>query len=293
MLAVIPSPTTAAWQVGPLTLRAYALCILAGILVAIWLTGRRLVARGHEAGHSMDVAAYAVPFGIVGARLYHVVTTPEPYFGKDGNPLDALKIWEGGLGIWGAVALGALGAWLACRRYGVPFLDYVDAAAPGVAIAQAMGRFGNWFNNELYGRATDVPWGLQIHEWDQAHGRAVTDGAGNAVVKGVFHPTFLYEALWCLLLAGVLLWLDRRRRLGRGQLFGLYVMGYPLGRIVVELMRSDSAHEILGQRLNVWTSLLVFALGLWIVLHCRRNPSGIVDVVQEPAEQPHVSQHEH
>ncbi|AXG13222.1 prolipoprotein diacylglyceryl transferase [Intrasporangium calvum] len=260
----IPSPAQAVWHLGPLPIRAYAMCILAGIVVAVWLTQRRLAARGATAGVAIDISAWAVPFGIVGGRLYHVITDADKYFGAGRNPLNALKIYEGGLGIWGAVALGALGAWIGCRKSGVDFRDFVDAAAPGVAIAQAMGRFGNWFNNELYGAPTDVPWKLQIHEWDQAAGRARLDASGAPVVLGYFHPTFLYEALWVLVLAAFLIWLGRRFRPARGQVFAAYVMGYPVGRIIVENMRTDPATHILGQRVNTWTSILVFLLGAWL-----------------------------
>ena len=157
----------------------------------------------------------------------------------------------------------------------MPFLDYVDAAAPGVAVAHAMGRWGNWFNNELYGRATDLPWGLTIHEWDQAAGHAVRDASGKAVVLGTYHPTFLYEALWLLILALFLVLVDRRWALRKGQLFGLYVAGYPVGRIVFELMRSDFANTIFGVRVNVWTSILVFLLGVAIVWSGRRREVAI------------------
>ncbi|HET7398412.1 MAG TPA: prolipoprotein diacylglyceryl transferase [Intrasporangium sp.] len=262
--AEIPSPTTGVWHLGPVPIRAYALCILAGIVVAVWLTQRRLLDRGGRAGVALDVSAWAVPFGIVGGRLYHLITTPQPYFGAGGRPMDAFAIWNGGLGIWGAVALGAVGAWIGCRRHGVVFLDFADAAAPGILIAQAMGRFGNYFNNEIYGRPTDVPWRLKVYEWDTGLGQAVRDAAGEPIVKGWFHPTFLYEALWALALAAALIVLDRQRSLRRGQLFAAYVMGYPVGRIVVENMRSDSANEILGQRVNTWVSLLVFLLGAWL-----------------------------
>ena len=274
MNATIPSPTVGVFELGPFPLRMYALCILLGIVLAVWLTERRLVPRGSEPGQVLDVAAYAVLFGIVGGRIYHVITTPEPYWGEGGRPLDALKIWQGGLGIWGAIALGALGAWIGCRRSGIPFLTFADAAAPGVALAQALGRWGNWFNNELYGGPTDLPWGLQIHEWDQSAGRAVLDSAGDPVVLGVFHPTFLYESIFLVVLAVALLVLDRRRALAPGQLFGLYVAGYPVGRIVIEKMRTDDAELILGQRLNVWTSILVFLLGLWIYWYTGRRARG-------------------
>jgi prolipoprotein diacylglyceryl transferase len=159
---------------------------------------------------------------------------------------------------------------------GVRFLDFADAAAPGVLIAQGMGRWGNWFNNELHGAPTTLPWGLTIHEWDQAAGRAVTDSSGHPVVLGTFQPTFLYECLYVFLLALGLVLLDRRRHLHPGQLFGLYVMGYPLGRIVIEFMRTDEANRILGLRVNVWTSILVFLLGLWIYRRCGRAPSPTV-----------------
>ena len=210
------------------------------------------------------MAAYAVPFGIVGGRIYHVITTPQPYFGEGGHPLDALKIWHGGLGIWGAIALGALGAWIGCRRFDVPFRVYCDAAAPGIVFAQAIGRWGNWFNNELYGRATDVPWGLTIHQWDESQARAVVDGSGKPIVLGTFQPTFLYESVFLVVLGVLLLRLDKVRDFAPGQIFALYVMGYPCGRVVMEFMRSDEANHILGLRVNVWTCLVVFLLGVWL-----------------------------
>ncbi len=283
--ASIPSPTVGVIHLGPLPVRMYALCILVGIVVAVWLTGRRLEARGGEPGQALDVAAYAVLFGIVGGRLYHVITTPGPYWGPDGHPVDALKVWQGGLGIWGAIALGALGAWIGCRRAGISFLDFADAAAPGVALAQAIGRWGNWFNNELYGGPTTLPWGLEIHTWDQAAGRAVLDSTGQPVLLGVFHPTFLYESVFLVILATVLLVVDRRASLARGQLFGLYVAGYPVGRVVIEKMRTDEAELVLGQRLNVWTSVVVFLLGVWIFWFTGRRARGEPVSESEPESQ--------
>ena len=270
--ADIPSPTVGVWHLGPIPIRGYALCILAGIIVAVWLTQKRLTALGYRPGVTIDISAWAVPFGIVGGRIYHLITTPQPYFAPGGDPWKAFAIYEGGLGIWGAIALGALGAWIGCRRHEVLFRDFVDAAAPGIAIAQAMGRFGNWFNNEIYGAPTDVPWRLRIYEWDTSTGRAVLDAAGNPIVKGYFHPTFLYEAIWCLLLAAFLIWIGRRYTLKPGQVFAAYVMGYPIGRIVIEHMRSDDANIILGQRVNTWVSILVFLLGLWLWFRFRRLP---------------------
>jgi prolipoprotein diacylglyceryl transferase len=261
--ATIPSPAQGVWYLGFFPVRAYAMCILAGIVAAVWIAQRRLEDRGGRPGQVLDIAAWAVPFGIVGGRLYHLITSPQPYFGAGGHPIDALKIWNGGLGIWGAVALGGVGAWIGCRRKGVSFLDFIDAAAPGVAVAQALGRWGNYFNNELYGGRTSAPWGLEIHQWDQAAGRAVVDAAGKPVVLGTFQPTFLFESLWCLLLALALVLLDRRVRLAKGQVFALYVMLYTLGRGVIEMLRTDQANHILGLRLNVWTSVIVFLGGLY------------------------------
>ena len=281
--ASIPSPDVAVWNLGPIPIRAYALAMLAAIVVAGWITARRLPARGIDQDRALDLALWAVPFGIVGARIYHVISSPQAYFGPGGQPLRALAIWEGGLGIWGAVALGALGAWFGCRRHGISLLAFGDALAPGLAIGQTIARWGNWFNNELYGGPTDLPWGLEIHQWDHAAGRAMTDAAGNPVVIGTFHPTFLYESVWCLLIAGLLVWLDRlygpavpdqaagavgtgRRQLRQlrvGQLFAAYLMLYTLGRFVVENVRIDEANHFLGLRLNVWTSVVVFAFGAW------------------------------
>jgi len=281
----IPSPTVGVFHLGPLPLRMYALCILAGIVLAVWLTGRRMVSRGGEPGQVLDVAAWAVLFGIVGGRLYHVITTPGPYWGEGGHPADALKIWNGGLGIWGAVSLGALGAWIGCRRHGISFLAFADAAAPGVAFAQAIGRFGNWFNNELYGGRTTAPWGLEIHQWDQSAGRAVVDAAGRPVLLGVFQPTFLFEAVFLVALGTFLLVVDSRRSLAPGQLLGLYVAGYPVGRIVIEKMRTDEAELIWGQRLNVWTSIVVFLLGVWIYWFTGRRAARSEASATEPESQ--------
>jgi prolipoprotein diacylglyceryl transferase len=266
LIASIPSPEQSVWFIGPFPLRAYAMFILAGIVVAVWITQRRLEDRGGQPGQALDVAVWAVPFGIVGGRLYHVISSPAPYFGDGGHPLDALKIWQGGLGIWGAVALGAVGAWIGCRRHGVSLLDFADSAAPGVVLAQAIGRWGNYFNNELFGTRTDLPWGLQIHCWDQGAGVATTCPGGTTNILGTFQPTFLYESLWCLLVAVALVLVDRRFSLARGQVFALYGILYTLGRGVIEMLRSDQANYVLGLRLNVWTSVIVFvgsALAFW------------------------------
>ncbi|HST46890.1 prolipoprotein diacylglyceryl transferase [Jatrophihabitans sp.] len=273
--AAIPSPTVSVVHLGPLSVHLYALCIVAGILVALWLTDRRWRARGGEQGQVGDVAGWAVLFGIVGGRLYHVVTDPELYFGSGKHPLDAVKIWDGGLGIWGAIALGALGAWIGCRRHQMDFAAFADAAAPGVLLAQAVGRWGNWFNNELYGRATSLPWKLEIHELDVATGKATRDAAGHAVLLGYYHPTFLYEMLWSLLVVAVLLVLDQRRLLGRWQVLALYVMGYTFGRFFVELLRDDHANRIAGLRVNSWVSILVFLAALAWFLRNQGEPRSV------------------
>ena len=259
MIASIPSPDQAVWFIGRFPIRAYAMCILVGIIVAVWITQRRLDDRGGKPGQALDVAVWVVPIGIVGGRLYHVISSPQAYFGEGGHPLNAFKIWEGGLGIWGAVALGALGAWIGCRRNGVRFLDYADAAAPGVVLAQAIGRWGNYFNNELYGAKTDLPWGLEIHCWDQGAGAAITCPNSTTSILGTFQPTFLYESLWCLLVALTLVLVDRRFTLAKGQIFALYVILYTFGRGFIEMLRTDEANHVLGLRLNVWTSVIVFA----------------------------------
>lgn len=289
VLSEIPSPTTGVWNVGPIPIRAYAICILAGIAVALWIAQRRLQDRGGRPGQVLDIAAWAVPFGIVGGRIYHLITSPQAYFGAGGHPLDAVKIWEGGLGIWGAVALGSLGAWIGCRRQNVSFLAFVDSAAPGVLVAQAIGRWGNYFNNEIHGSPTTLPWGLKVYEWDQQAGHALRDAAGNPVVSGTYQPTFLYEAVFCLVLALLIVSLDRRSIFRAGQVFALYVAGYPVGRVVIELMRTDAANRILGLRVNVWVSILVFLLGvaLFVTFGRRRQAEA---TPPEPAEQHSLSQ---
>lgn len=271
-----PSPTVGVFWLGPFPIRMYALCILAGIVLAVWVTGRRLGDRGYRRDVIYDIAWWAVPFGIIGGRLYNVITSPQPYFGEHGNPWDAFAIWHGGLGIWGAIAMGALGGYLGCRRNGVRFLDFADAAAPGVIMAQALGRWGNYFNNELHGRATSLPWRLKVYEWDESAGHAVKDAAGHPIVAGYFQPTFLYESFFCLVIALIIVVLDRRYRLGRGKSFFLYVTLYPVGRIWMEWMRDDPANHILGQRVNVWVCLLVFLGGLIGLIVCsRRHPDGV------------------
>jgi len=265
MRTEIPSPSQGVWYLGPLPLRAYALLIVAAIVVAVWFGDRRYRARGGERGIIADVAIWAVPFGIVGGRLYHVISDHQLYFGANGAGLLAtFRIWDGGLGIWGAVALGGVGAWIGARRAGVALPPIADAIAPAVAIAQAIGRWGNWFNQELFGGPTDLPWGLHI---DPAH-RPIGYGS-----YSTFQPTFLYESLWLLGVAALLVWADRRYHMGHGRVFALYVFTYCVGRLGVELLRVDPANTILGLRLNVWTSALVGASALiYLFISARVRP---------------------
>ena len=270
-LASIPSPPDSVWQLGPLPVRAYALCIIAGVLVGVWLGNRRWVERGGQPGTVADLAVVAVPLGLVGARLYHVATDWQLYFGAGADPVRALYVWEGGLGIWGAIAGGALGAWWVCRRRGVPFLAMADALAPSLAIAQAIGRIGNWFNQELFGAPTALPWALQI---DPEHR---PDGYEQ---YATFHPTFLYELVWNLGVAGLVLWADRRFRLGHGRAFALYVAAYTLGRGWIEAVRIDPVNHLGPFRFNVWTSIVLFVLAVGYLLWSARHRPGREEVAE-------------
>jgi prolipoprotein diacylglyceryl transferase len=252
----LPSPSQGVWHLGPIPIRGYALCIILGVVVAVWLGERRWVARGGQRGQVSDIAIWAVPFGLVGGRLYHVVTDPANYFGAHGEPIRALYVWQGGLGIWGAIALGGVGAWIGCRRMGLRLPPMADALAPGIVVAQAIGRWGNWFNQELFGRPTTLPWALEI---DPEHRQSLDPEYRRFET---FHPTYLYEFGWNLGVAALVIWADRRFRLGHGRAFALYVMGYTAGRGWIEYLRIDAveADDVFGLRLNVWTSIIVFAL---------------------------------
>ncbi|MBO0855189.1 MAG: prolipoprotein diacylglyceryl transferase, partial [Nocardia sp.] len=286
VLAYIPSPPRGVWDVGPLPLRAYAICIIIGIVVAIWLGERRWQARGGQSGTVLDVAMFAVPFGLVGGRLYHVATDWQKYFGAGGHPINALKIWEGGLGIWGAVALGAVGAWIACRIYRIPLPAFGDAIAPGILFAQAIGRLGNYFNQELYGRQTTKPWGLQIYLRFDSNGQLdMMNGVSTGVVEKVVQPTFLYELIWNLFGVAVLFVVDRRWRIGHGRLFALYVAIYTFGRFWVELLRDDEATHIFGLRVNTYTSTIVFLCAIAYFVIATRGRE-VADRLLPGAERP-------
>lgn len=281
VLASFPSPPQGVWHIGPIAIRAYAICIIIGIFIAVVWGGRRFVARGGERGFIIEVAMWAVPLGIIGGRLYHVATDWQKYFGPGGNPIGALEIWNGGLGIWGAVALGGVGAWIACRRKGVPLPAFADAVAPCIVTAQAIGRIGNYFNQELYGDPTNLPWGLEIfNRVDPSTGLLAIppDGIAQGPPIAVVQPTFLYELLWNLGVAVLVVWADRRFRLGHGRAFALYVAGYTAGRFWVELLRADDATHIFGIRINVFTAALVF-IGAVIYLIAARSRGPREDLV--------------
>jgi prolipoprotein diacylglyceryl transferase len=266
LVASIPSPPEGVWHLGFIPIRAYAWCFIIAIGFGIWLSERRWRARGGEKGTISDIAVPGVIFGLIGARLYHVITDWQIYFGPRAvkEPYQALFIWEGGLSIWGAVALGGVGVWLACRRRGLSLGAVADTVAPGIAFGQAIARWGNWFNQELYGSPTTLPWGLEI---DSAHG-------GEPGV--LYHPTFLYESLWDAALGFALILAGRRFTLHHGRLFALYVAGYTFGRFWIEGLRIDAvggvdhAVTLLGLRINQWTSIVLFAgalVYLWVTRH--------------------------
>ena len=267
--AGIPSPSEGVWYLGPVPLRAYGIIIAIGMVVGVWWTARRYVARGGDADTIYDTALWAIPLGVVGARLYHVVTSPEAYFGPGGDPMLAFQIWRGGLGIWGGVALGALGAFIAVKRANVTLGPIADSLAPALLVAQAIGRWGNWFNQELFGAPTTLPWGLRI---DAEH-----LPAGYAPGT-LFHPTFLYEALWNLAGAAALVWLGRRFNWHGGVSMWAYMVIYTAGRIWVEYLRIDDAQHILGIRLNVWTSAVVCLSGLTGLFLTLRNQKASAQV---------------
>jgi prolipoprotein diacylglyceryl transferase len=262
MLAFIPSPPSNGVYVGPLFVHYYGLCYVVGILAAIWLTRRLWRAQGGEADLVHEVAIVGVPAGIVGGRLYHDITSwntvPHNWWGW-------LAVWEGGLGIWGGIAAGAAAGMLLLRRRDVSIPLFMDAAAPGLLVAQAIGRVGNYFNQELFGGPSKLPWALEI---SPEHRPARYLG------YSTFHPTFLYELIWDLALAGALVWLTRGGRVRAPGLFALYVAGYSGFRIFEELLRVDPAHYILGMRLNFWVASLLTLAGLAWFARTQR-PGGV------------------
>jgi prolipoprotein diacylglyceryl transferase len=267
VLASIPSPPVSYIDLGPLRIHFYALCIIAGIIVATLLTNHRLNRRGAEPWVVIDIALIAVPLAIIGARIFHVLTHPGFYFGEGTDIWAIFRIWEGGIAIYGALIGGAIGAWLGCRWTGIRFWTFADALAPGILLAQALGRFGNWFNQELFGLPTDLPWGLEI---DSDIAAQLAPGLAPGTL---FHPTFLYEVIWNLIGVGFLLWVGGRFRLQWGRLFALYLIWYSAGRIVWESIRIDPSEIILGLRSNVWAAIIGVIVGVIIFfVQKRRHP---------------------
>ena len=262
----IPSPSSGVLYLGSFPLRAYSLFIIIGIFLAIWLGNKRWISRGGKPGQVSDVAIFAVPFGIIGGRIYHVATDWEKYFGPNQNWVDAFKIWNGGLGIWGAIFFGGIGAWIGCKYYGIKLPPFADAIAPGIIFAQAIGRLGNYFNQELFGRPLDTSWGLEIAEKYRPVGFENFE---------TFHPTFLYELIWNVLIGFALIFLDRKFKIGHGRLFALYVAFYSVGRLFIENLRIDEARLLLGVRFNVLTSLLVIIGGLVYFIISQKMKPGI------------------
>ena len=266
MVSAFPTPSSSAFAIGPLTIHYYALCIITGVAVAIWLGDKRFRAATPLGAQVVsEVAIVAVPAGVIGGRIYHVISSPAAYFGSQGNPIDAFKIWEGGLGIWGAISLGFIGAYIRYRslRKRVElrsFAVFADALAPGIIIAQAIGRFGNWFNGELFGRPLDTWWALDVPFKYRPYGYSQFES---------FHPTFLYEAIWCVLVAGLLIVAGKKWK--PGQVFAGYVLAYCIGRFFIELIRIDSANTIAGLRVNVWVSVIVALISLSFIARASKQ----------------------
>lgn len=300
----IPSPSVSYFDLGPIRVHIYALCIITGIILAVLLTNYRLTKRGAEPWVVIDIAIVAVPLGIIGARIFHVLTHPGFYFGEGKNIWAVFFIWEGGIAIFGALIGGAVGAWLGCKWTGIRFWSFADALAPGLLLAQALGRFGNWFNHELFGLPTDLPWGLEIDSTNPAFPPGLVEGT-------LFHPTFLYEVIWNLLGVVFLLWIGRRLQLQWGKLFAVYLIWYSAGRVVWESIRIDPSEIYFGLRTNVWAAIFSIVIGIAILIvqtrrHTGReaspyapgrvpsnaaadvesqdNPSDFVDVSEPPAE---------
>lgn len=266
LLQNIPAPGISSVTVGPFVVHFYALCILAGIILAVLIAEQRLKLRGVESGKALDIAMWTVPIAIVGARLFHVLTHPNDYFYEGADLVDVFKVWEGGIAIYGGLIGGAAGAWIGSKRAGVKFWSFADAVAPGILLAQAIGRWGNYFNQELFGIPTDLPWALEI------------SGPNSAIPQGIplgttYHPTFLYESIWSLIGVVLLFALDRKFQLRWGKLFAIYVIYYSFGRIWTESIRIDPSEVVLGLRINVWSAILGIAVGLaiWFV-QSRRHP---------------------
>ena len=275
----IPSPDVSYLDLGMFRVHFYALFILTGIAIATWIADRKLSKRGAVKGTMLDVALWAVPFGIIGGRFFHVITHPNDYFFEGADLLATLRIWEGGLAIYGAVSFGAVGVFIASRQLGLRFWSIADAVAPGLLIAQGIGRLGNYFNQELFGLPTTLPWGLQIPSTNPAYPVGLPEGL-------LFHPTFLYEMLWNFSGAALLLLLAARLNLQWGKVFALYLVVYSTGRIWVEAIRIDPSEIILGLRLNIWSALIGLTLGIILFLVQSRQHPGLEPSIWLPNREP-------
>lgn len=275
----IPSPEISSIDLGMFRIHFYALFILTGIVIATALADWKLSRRGAPKGAMLDIALWAVPFGIIGGRIFHVITHPNDYFFEGADLLAVFRIWEGGLAIYGAVSLGAVGVYLGTRQLGLRFWSVADAIAPGLLIAQGIGRIGNYFNQELFGLPTTLPWGLQIPSSNPAYPVGLPDGL-------LFHPTFAYEMIWNLTGAAVLLILASRLKLQWGRVFGLYLVIYSLGRIWVEAIRIDPSEIILGLRINIWSALIGLSIGIIIFLVQKRRHPGLEPTIWLPGREP-------
>lgn len=270
MLASIPSPSSELIPV--IGVRYYGVMIALGVLAGVMLARARWKAAGHDPDEISDIAVWAVPAGLIGSRLYHVITDFNLY--DDAPWYWPLEIWKGGLGIPGGIAGGILGGLWAAKHYKIDIPTCADAMIPGIPLAQAIGRLGNWFNQEVFGRPTDLPWALEIDPENRPPRYAD---------EPTFHPTFAYEALWNLSLMGVLLWIDRKKILRPGKIMPLYVTGYFLGRLWVEALRSDHANTIAGLRVNTWLSMIMIVVGaLWFVAGGALRPETERGIHPEP-----------
>jgi len=278
--ANFPSPAWSSFDVFGWPIQMYAICILTGIVLAVLITNRRLTRRGGEPWVVIDIALWAVPFGIVGARIWHVLTHPDDYFATGADLIKVFYIWEGGIAIFGALLAGAIGAYIGCRIAGIRFLSFADALIPGLLVAQAMGRLGNWFNQELFGTPTDVPWGLLIEPSNPAYPVGLPEGT-------LFHPMFLYEGLWNLAGVALILALEHYRKYRWGRVLGIYLVWYGLGRFVFEAYRLDPSEVILGLRSNAWAALFALILGLVIfIVQGRRHPGDELTVYSPGRSKP-------
>lgn len=279
ILNSIPSPDVSSFELGPIRVHFYALFILIGIALAIWIGSRRFKQRGGQAGMVLDIALWAVPFGIVGGRIFHVLTHWDYYFYDGADLTKVFAVWEGGLAIFGALIFGSLGAFIGARTAGIKFLAFADAIAPGVLVAQAIGRIGNYFNNELFGLPTTLPWGLEISTANPAYPAGLPAGV-------LFHPTFLYELVWNLMGFAVLIWLDRKLKLRWGQMFAAYLITYSIGRAFIESIRIDPSEIFLGLRTNVWSAIFTIAIGLALLVWSRRKHKEEETSVYLPGREP-------